>query len=127
MAQVAVDAAGGQQTHNVQGLAVCLGVLHGLDIDGVFKEFAVCDLLAHLGQDLEHHTACADIGVAHLGVAHLPLGQTHVQPGGGQGGAGVLGKEPVKIGLFGLGYGVAGRGSRQTVAVQNDKNSFFAH
>ena len=92
MAQVAVDSAGGHEAQDVQGLALGLGVLHGLDVNRVLEELAVFNLLAHLGQDLEHNTACADIGMSHLGVAHLALRQTHIQSGGGELAAGVLGK-----------------------------------
>ena len=122
---VAVHAAVGKQAHDVQGLAIGLGVLDGLDIDLVFKELAGLDLLGDLRQDLEHHAAGADVGVTHLGVAHLALRQTHVKAGSLQLGAGVLGKELVQIGLLGLGNGVACGGGRNAETVKNDKNGFF--
>ena len=46
------------------------------------------------------HPAAADVGVAHLAVAHLPVGQAHVQPGGGEGGVGELLEELVQPGRF---------------------------
>ena len=101
MRQVAVYAAVGAQAHHMQGLAVGLGVLNGLDVDRVFKKFAVLNLLRHLRQDLEHHAARAHVGVADLGVAHLPLGQAHVQPGGLEQGVRVLGEELIQVGGIG--------------------------
>ena len=105
-----------------------LAVVHGLDIGLVLKEAAVLDGPADAGQVLEHHPAGADVGVAHLGVAHLPLGQTHVQPGGGQPAAGVLGKNLVQVRLVGGGDGVAGLVLPQAKAVHDDQGSrCFTH
>ena len=123
--EVAVNAAGGQQTHDVQRLAVVPGVVHGLDVDRVFKELAGLNLLGDLGQDLEHDAAGADVGVTDLGVAHLTLGQTYVQTAGLELGAGVFGKELVEIGLPGGGNRVAGCGRGETIAVHDDENGFF--
>ncbi len=120
VAQVAVDTAGGKKPHDVELFAVELCVLHGLDIHGVFEKPAVFYLLAHLGQDLEHHAPRADIGVPHLGIAHLTLRQAHVKPGGRQPCAGVGGKKRVEIGGLCLRNGVAGRGRSKAVAVKND-------
>ena len=76
---VAVDAAVGQQPHHMEGGAVLSAVVHGLQIGGVFEEVAVGDGLGDAGQVLEDHAARADVGVAHLAVAHLAVGQAHVQ------------------------------------------------
>ena len=111
----------------MQGLATGPGVLHGLDINAVLEEFSVPDFLAHFWQYLKHHAAGADVGVAHLGIAHLPLGQTYIQPGGGKPAAGVLGKELIQIWRFGLSDGVAGAGRCQAIAIQNNKNCFISH
>ncbi len=127
MGQVAVHAAVGHEAHDVQGFAVCLGVLHGLDVDRVLEELAVLDLLGHLGQDLEDHAARAHIGVADLGVAHLPLGQAHVKAGGLERGVGIFGKEAVEVRGIGDIDGVALGGDGQSVAVHDDKDCFLAH
>ncbi len=127
MGQVAVDAAVGHEAHDVQSAAACFRVLNGLEVDRVPEEFAVLDLLGHLGQDLEYDAARAHIGVTDLGVAHLPLGETHVEAGGLEHGVGILGKESVKIGGIGDIDGVSLRGSGQPVAVHDDKDCFFAH
>ena len=125
--KVAVHAAVGHEAHDVQGLAVCLRVLHGLDVDLVPEELAVLDLAGHLGQDLEDNAARADVGVTDLGVAHLALGQADVQPGGLQRRMGPAVKEPVQIRGVGDVDGVALGGSRQAEAVHDDKNCLFAH
>ena len=120
---VAVDAAVGQQAHQVEGTVPLLAVVHGLHIGVVLKKAAVLDGTADAGQILEHHPAGADVGVPHLGVAHLALGQAHVQPGGGQPAAGVLGKNLVQVRLAGGGNGVALPLVRQAEAVHNDQGS----
>ena len=125
--EVAVHAAVGHEAHDVQGLAVCLRVLHGLDVDLVLEELAVLDLAGHLGQDLEDDAARADVGVTDLGVAHLPGRQADVQPGGLQRRMGPAVKEPVQIRGVGDVDGVALGGSRQAEAVHDDKNCLFAH
>ena len=123
--EVAVHAAGGEQTQDMQGFAILLGVVHGLDVDRVLEELAGLDLLGDLGQNLEHDAAGADVGVADLGVAHLAFGQTHVQTGGLQQGVGVLGKELIQVGFLRLGDGVARSGGGDAVAVHDDKDSFL--
>ena len=127
MGQVAVDAAVGQEAHDVQGMAAGLGIFNGLEVDGVLEELAVLDLLGHLGQDLEHDAARAHVGVADLGVAHLPLGQAHVEAGGLEAGVGIFGKEFIEIGGVGNIDGVAAGGRRQSVAVHDNQDCFFAH
>ena len=97
--QVAVHAAGGEKPHNMQRVAAVLGVVHGLDIHGVFEELAVLDLLTYLGQDLEHDAAGADIRVSDLGVTHLTLGQTYGKTAGLKAGAGVGAEELIQIRL----------------------------
>ncbi len=80
--EMAVHAAGGEQAQDVQGFAVLLRVVHGLDVDRVLEELAGLDLLGDLGQNLEHDAAGADVGVADLGVAHLAVRKPHVEPAG---------------------------------------------
>ena len=124
---VAVDAAIGQQAHEMQGAAPLPAVVHGLHESGVLEEVPGLDVPGDTGQVLEHHTACADVGVAHLAVAHLPLGQTHVQTGGLQAAAGAVPEDPVQIGLGGVGDGVARPRRGQAKAVHNDKGRWCFH
>jgi hypothetical protein len=80
---MAVDASVGQKTHQVQGGALLLAGGHSGEVRRIFRQGAVLGSLGDLRQILKDHPARAHIGVAHLAVADLPLGQTHVQPGGG--------------------------------------------
>ena len=120
--QVGVDAAVGQQAHQVQGRALLQAGVHGVPVGGIFIKAPVGNGLGDPGQVLEHHPAGADVGVAHLAVAHLSLGQAHVQAGGGQLTAGIFRKEPVQVGLFGVGDGVAGGLGPEAEAVHDDQS-----
>lgn len=97
---VAVDAAVGQQAHQVEGTVPLLAVVHGLHIGVVLKKAAVLDGTADAGQILEHHPAGADVGVAHLAVAHLAVGQAHAHPRRTDGDMGAGGEQVVDIGVL---------------------------
>ena len=125
--QVAVHAAGGEKPHDVQRVAAVLGIVHSLDIHGVLEELAVLDLLAYLGQDLEHDAARADVRVSDLGVAHLSLRQADLKAACLELGVGILAEQFIQIRLFGGGNGVARSGRSDAVAVKDYKNCFFAH
>ena len=104
---VGVDTAVGQQTDEVQGRSLFQTAVHGVEVGAVAEEGAVLNGTGDPGQVLKHHPAGADVGVAHLAVAHLPLGQTHIQTGGGQSGVGIFGKELVQTGSLCRCNGVA--------------------
>ena len=125
---VAVDAAVGHQAVNVDRLPGVFGRQHGVLIGGVLKKVPVLNGLGDLGQILEHHPACADVGVAHLAVSHLAVGQAHVQPGGGEGGVGELLEEAVQPGRFGGLDGVSRLSAAGAEAVHDDQSSrCFVH
>ena len=90
-----VYAAVGQQTVQMQGGTVFQAVVHGLVVGLVLEEAAILNGAADAGQILKHHAAAADVGVAHLAVAHLALGQAHIQAGGGQLAARAVPEDPV--------------------------------
>ena len=127
MGDVAVHTAVGQKAHEVQGGAPLLAVGHGLQIGGVLEERAAFNVTADVGQVLEHHAAGADVGVAHLAVAHLPLGQTHVQSGSGQTAAGTLSKNLVQIGGRSVGHSVARSVGRHAKAVHDNQSGRCFH
>ena len=126
---VAVDAAGADQTHQVDSLARVDGSLHVLDQHGVLEHLAVLDGLGDEGQLLVDDTACAHVGVAALRVAHLAVGQADSQAAGLDGGHGVIGKDLVQIRLVRGSHGVAvGLVRRPAEAVHDaEHNRFFRH
>src|SRR5699024_272865 len=118
---VAVHAAVGQQAHQVERLAVVLGVVHGLQQGLVLIHVAVLAGLGDAGQLLVDNAARADVGVAHFAVAHLAVRQAHVHAGGANLGVGVLGEDFIQVGFVGGGNGVALYGSNAE-AVQYHQN-----
>ena len=88
---VGVDAPIGEKAVEVEGVPPRLAGVHGGHVGFVFKEGAVLDGPGNPGQVLVDNPTSADVGVAHLAVAHLPVGEPHVQPGGGEGGVGAGG------------------------------------
>ena len=119
--QMGVDAAVGQQAHQVQGSPLLLAGVHGVVIGGIGGKVAVGDGLGDAGQVLKYHAAGADVGVTHLAVAHLPVGQAHVQSGRRQLRMGEFLEELVQPGRFGGPHRIAGRVTvRHAEAVHNN-------
>ena len=127
MGNMTVDTAVGQQAHQVEGRTVLPAVPHGLQIGFVFKKGAVLNGAADPGQILKDHPPGADVGVAHLRVAHLSLGQTDIQARGRQPAAGIGGKDFVQIWSMGVGHGIAGGVVPQAKAVHDDQGSWCFH
>ena len=75
---MAVDAAVGEQAHQVQGAVICERLVHRRDDRLVVLELVVVDGLGDSGQLLIDDSACADVGVTDLAVAHLTVGETDV-------------------------------------------------
>ena len=112
----------------MEGAAVFQTGVHGGAVGGIFKEAPVLNGAGNPGQVLIHHPAAADIGVAHLAVAHLPVGQAHIQPGGGEGGMSALGKKAVQHRRPGVDDGIAVRVIPKAEAVHNNQSSrCFVH
>ena len=94
-------------THQVERLAVVLGVVHGLQQGLVLIHVAILGRLGDAGQLLVDDAARADVGVAYLRVAHLPVRKADIKAGSADLGVGVLGKIFVEVRLFGGMDGVA--------------------
>ena len=126
---VAVDAAGADQSHQMDGLARVDSGLHVLDQHRVFQHLAVLDGLGDEGQLLVNDAACAHVGVADFRVAHLAVGQADSHAGCLDGGHGVVGEQLIQVGLVGGGHGIAeGLVGRPAEAVHNaEHNRFFGH
>ena len=105
--RVAVDAAGADQAHQVDGLPCVDGSFHVLDEDRVLEHLAVPDGLGDEGQLLVNDAACAHVGVADLRVAHLAVGQADCHAGSVDGGHGVLCHQRVDKRLVCGGHSVA--------------------
>ena len=79
---VGVHTAVGYEAHEVQAAAGSLG--ESVHNHGILGQGTIVDGVGDAAEVLEHHAAGTQIQVAHLGVAHLPVGQTHVLAGGTQ-------------------------------------------
>ena len=121
--QMGVDATVGQKAHQVQGSTLFQAGVHGVIVGGILKERAVTDGLGDAGQILEHHTARADVGVAHLAVAHLPVRQAHIQAGGPEGGMGIFLEELIQAGSAGGADSIADNAVGEAKAIHNDEGS----
>jgi hypothetical protein len=117
--EAGVDAAVGDQAHQVERAAVRLGAAAGLHQRVVLEEGAVLDGAVDADQVLVDDPAAAEVGVAHLGVAHLPLGQAHRQAAGLQPGPGELAHQRVHAGRAGGGDGVGVGLGAQAPAIED--------
>ena len=126
---MAVDAAGADQTHQVDGLARVDGSLHVLDQHGVLEHLAVLDGLGDEGQLLVDDAAGTHIGMTHLRVAHLAVGQAHSHAGSVDGGHRIFCHQRVKERLLGCNHGVAvGLVGGPAKAVHDaEQNRFLGH
>ena len=85
-----VNAARRNKTHEVQGLAGSLYIVHCCDEDLVVLERAILASVVDTRELLEHDAAGTDVEVAHLGIAHLAVGKADVLAGSTQRGVGIL-------------------------------------
>ena len=123
-----VDAAVRQQTQQVEAGILGEALVHSLIVGGDGEETAVLDGEGDAGQILKHHAAAADVGVTHLAVAHLTIGQTNVKTAGAEGGVGILGKETIQHGGVCHSNGVAAALCAKTETVHDNEGSRrFAH
>ena len=128
MGDVAVDAAVGEKTEDMGRMARLRRLVQRGAIGRVFKKAAVRHSAGDLRQGLIHHAACADIGVAYLGVSDLPRGQPHILAAGLQLGVRALRQQAGKIRRICHGNGIPRAGGRDAAAVHDTKYSgFFRH
>jgi hypothetical protein len=80
---------------------------------------AVLDRQVDRAQIHRHHPARADVGVADLGIAHLPAGQARIRAVGDQRGMGAAGPEPVEGGHIRLRRGAGFRALAQPPAIKD--------
>ena len=126
---VAVNAAVGQKSEDVQRLAAALCIVHRLDVGGIFKEAAVLYRIAYAGQILKNDSAGADVRMSDLGVAHLPLRQSDRHSGSGKRRIRVLRKYRIEPRRCGSAYRIAVGRRSNAEAVHYHKYGFthFPH
>ena len=100
MFDMAVYAAVGQQSHQMQGRVVLLAIFDCRKQSFVFEEVAILNRFCNAGQLLINDAASADVGVSNLGVAHLTIRQANIQTGCTQLGVRILSKIFIKVWLF---------------------------
>jgi len=120
---VAVDAAVGEQSHQVDGPALTHSAVDRLEEHGVRVDGAVGDREIDPREFLIDHAAGSDVEVTDLRVAHLVFRQPHVLPGAGHGRPGEALEEPVQGGSVRERHGVAGTRRRKAVAVHDHEQS----
>ncbi len=124
---VAVYAAVGHQAHQVELATAFLGAGHRIQESLIGKKISIVDSLADTSEFLIHDAARTDVEMAHFGVTHLALGQTHIQTTGMNGGGGVLLDIFFNMGNALLSDGIAFLIFADAKAVQNQKRSHFLH
>ena len=100
------------------------GQIEGTPQFRVRFQFAIGDRLVDTYQVLVHHTAGADVQVAHFAVAHLAGRKPHVLTIGEQLGVRSLRDEPVDERCPGLCDGVRTIAGTDPPPVQHDENDF---
>ncbi len=104
---MAVNAAGTNQAHQVDGLAGINGSFHVLDQHGVLEHFAVLDGLGDQGELLVHDAASTHVGMANFRVAHLAIWQADSHARCVDGGHRVIFHQCIQMRLVGSNNGVA--------------------
>ena len=122
-----VYAAVGGQTHEVDVLAVLLGIGEGGDDFLVLQDAAVGTGTVDLHQVLVDDAAGTDIEVTHFGVAHLSVGQAHVLAASLQLGVRIVGQQAVPIGSGSHRDYIVLLTVADAPTVQNHQKSFLCH
>ena len=128
MRDMAVHAAVGQKSEDVDGMPGFRRLVHSGGIGGIFEKAAVLDRLRDARQDLIYDAASADIRVTDLGVADLPGWQTHILGAGLKLRMGTGRFQAVKIRSFRLGDGIPRTRLGDAAAVHDaEYDGFFRH
>ena len=128
MGIVAVHAAIGEQTEDMQARPILLCVVHRLQECFVFKETAALDFLRDPDQILVHDPAGTYIQMTHLGTAHLSVWETNGQAAGITLREGVFLHQPIHYRRICQRDGIVFRLLTQAIAIedQQDSRSFAA-
>ena len=107
MIDMAVDAAVGEESHEMHGFSCGRGMIHTFVEHGVFKENAVVDVFGNAGQILIDDASGAHVHMTHFGVADLPCGETDGKAGSIEVSVAMVIPQAVEVGLFRRGNAVA--------------------
>ncbi len=122
-----MDAAVGEQSHQVKRAAALPDLGQRLGENGIVVEGAVLDALGDAGQVLVDDAAGADIQVAHLGVAHLAVGQADIRAGGAELRHRVIAAQGVEARRLGQAGGIVLAGGFDTPPVEDDQGQGPPH
>ena len=125
MGIVAVYAAVGYQSEQVQCGVLCFRVLHSLYKRFIFKEVSILDLLCDTGQLLIYDASRTHVHMTNLRVAHLSVRKTNCQSAGIALYKGVVLHQTVHNRSLRHRNGIALRILIQTVAIQNHQYCRF--
>ena len=78
MVLMAVNSARAHESHDVHCLACLYCLVNSAAENLVLEEVTVLDGLGDAGELLVDDAACADVGMADLGISHLALGKTYI-------------------------------------------------
>ena len=81
MFKVAVNAAIGKKTEDMEGGIIFFAVFHCGTKCFVFEKASVTDCIGDSHKGLINNSSCADVGVANFGVAHLTVRKSDVKSG----------------------------------------------
>ncbi len=125
MILVAVNASVGKQAEDMHGLACTRCLIDGGANGGVLEELAVADGFGDLREVLVHNAARAQVHVAHFGIAHLPVRQTHIHAAARDESVRLAGEQAVIDWLVGGVDGIELRIVAVSEAVENDQYQGF--
>src|SRR5271165_621786 len=108
------------QAHQMEPLRARMA--HGIEQDGILKEFAGGEHAVDARDVHVNHAAGADVEVPHFAVAHLSFGKSDEWARGVDQRVGKIAQQHVVSGLARGGDSVTFLGSRETPAIQNGEN-----
>ena len=125
MRDMAMHPAAGNHPHQMRHPARGLQRMDKPDQCGICRKRAILDRQINRAQIHRHHPARADIGMAHLGIAHLPGGQTDIRAMGDQFRIGTSGHQMVEMGHMRQRGGIGKRIGAFAPAIQNAQDHRF--
>ncbi len=120
-----MDAPGRGKADKMRGAARSLHLGDEALQRGALAKAAIFDRQVDLPEVHRHNAACADVGMAHLGIAHLAGRQANIGAMGDEFGMGAGGQKPVEGRRICQKRGIGGRVFALAPAVEDTKNNRF--